>query len=88
MMNKDRKFIERKMEHYNSWLKNNGNNPNSKYPGFPEEIAIEFARKEFVQDFLFRQKNKKAKNEKTIRSSSTKVSAKSSQPSSAKQQIL
>ncbi len=53
---KDRAFIQRKMEHYNKWMLDKNRDPNSRYPGFPEEIAIEVARKEFVNEFLSRPK--------------------------------
>lgn len=82
-MTKDRAFIQRKMDHYNKWMLDTTRDPNSRYPGFPEEIAMEFARKEFVQEFLSRPKKGKVRNEKTIRQPSTEGSPSSSSAISA-----
>jgi len=65
-MIKDRAFIQRKMDHYNKWMLDKTRDPNSRYPGFPEEIAMEFARKEFVNEFLSRPKKVRVKHEKKI----------------------
>jgi hypothetical protein len=65
-MFKDRGFIERKMKHYNEWMFDKNRDPNSKYPGFPEEIAFEFIQKEYVKEFLSRPKKGKVKNEERI----------------------
>jgi hypothetical protein len=77
-MIKDRAFIQRKMDHYNSWMLDRTRDPNSRYPGFPEEIAMEFARKEFVQEFLSRPKKGKVRNEKAVCQPSTESSPSSS----------
>ena len=77
-MIKDRAFIQRKMDHYNKWMLDTTRDPNSRYPGFPEEIAMEFARKEFVNEFLSRPKKVRVKNEKKIR----RISTESNTPSS------
>ena len=77
-MYKDRGFVERKMKHYNLWMLDRNKDPNSRYPGFPEEIAIEFARKEFVQELLSRPKKGKVRNEKTVCKPSTESSTSSS----------
>lgn len=82
-MIKDKNFIQRKMDHYNKWMLDSNRDPNSRYPGFPEEIAMEFARKQFVEEFLSRPKKRKGANEKAICEPSTTVSAKSGVPSSA-----
>ena len=63
IMIKDRAFIQRKMDHYNMWMLDKTRDPNSRYPGFPEEIAMEVARKDFVNEFLSRPK-KTSKYEK------------------------
>ena len=65
-MYKDRGFIERKMKHYNEWMLDKSRDPNSRYPGFPEEIAFEFIQKEYVKEFLSRPKKVKVHNEKTV----------------------
>jgi hypothetical protein len=65
-MFKDRGFIERKMKHYNEWMLDKNRDPNSRYPGFPEEIAFEFIQKEYVKEFLSRPKKGKARHEKTV----------------------
>jgi hypothetical protein len=65
-MFKDRGFIERKMKHYNAWMLDKNRDPNSRYPGFPEEIAFELIQKEFTEEFLARQKKKKNRNEERI----------------------
>ena len=65
-MFKDRGFIERKMKHYNQWMLDKKRDPNSRYPGFPEEIAFEFIQKEYVKEFLSRPKKGKARNEKAV----------------------
>ena len=77
-MIKDRAFIQRKIDHYNKWILDTTRDPNSRYPGFPEEIAMEFARKEFVQEFLSRPKKGKVRNEKTICQPSKQVCDESS----------
>lgn len=77
-MIKDRAFIQRKMDHYNKWMLDKNRDPNSRYPGFPEEIAMEFARKEFVEEFLSRPKKGKVKHEKAICGTSTESSCSSS----------
>jgi hypothetical protein len=74
-MYKDRGFIQRKMDHYNKWMLDKTRDPNSRYPGFPEEIAMEFARKEFVNEFLSRPKKARVKHEKKIRGTSIEVSS-------------
>jgi hypothetical protein len=56
---KDRAFIDRKINHYNKWMLDPKRDPNSRYPGFPEEIATELARKQFVEEFLSRPKKAK-----------------------------
>jgi len=61
-MYKDRGFIERKMKHYNSWMLDKNRDPNSRYPGFPEEIAFNLVEKEFTEEFLTRQLKKKIRN--------------------------
>lgn len=66
VMYKDKDFIERKMKHYNQWMLDSSRDPNSRYPGFPEEIAFEFIQKEYVKDFLSRPKKGSVRNEKTI----------------------
>ena len=58
-MTNNRDFIERKMRHYNTWMLDKNRDPNSRYPGFPEEIAFKLAQKEFTEEFLSRQKQKK-----------------------------
>lgn len=73
-MIKDRAFMQRKMDHYNSWMLDKNRDPNSRYPGFPEEIAFEFARKEFVNEFLSRPKKRKGRDEKTVCQPSTEIS--------------
>jgi hypothetical protein len=78
-MIKDRAFIQRKMDHYNKWMLDKTRDPNSRYPGFPEEIAMEFARKEFVNEFLSRPKKVRVKHEKKIRG----ISVDGSTPSSS-----
>ena len=78
-MYKDKGFIERKMKHYNAWMLDKNRDPNSRYPGFPEEIAFEFIQKEYVKEFLSRPKKGKVRNEKTVRQTSTE----SNQPSSS-----
>jgi hypothetical protein len=65
-MFKDRGFIERKMKHYNAWMLDKNRDPNSRYPGFPEEIAFELIQKEFTEEFLARQKKRKNCNEERI----------------------
>jgi len=77
-MIKDRAFIQRKMDHYNKWMLDTTRDPNSRYPGFPEEIAMEFARKEFVEEFLSRPKKGKVRNEKAVCQSSNAGSPSSS----------
>lgn len=67
-MYKDRGFIERKMKHYNEWMLDKNRDPNSRYPGFPEEIAFEFVQKEYVKEFLSRPRKGKARYEKNISS--------------------
>ena len=73
-MYKDRGFIERKMKHYNAWMLDKNRDPNSKYPGFPEEIAFEFVQKEYVKEFLSRPKKGKVRNEETVRQPSIESS--------------
>ena len=65
-MYKDRGFIERKMKHYNQWMLDKSRDPNSRYPGFPEEIAFKFIEQEYVKEFLSRPKKVKVHNEKTV----------------------
>jgi hypothetical protein len=82
-MYKDRGFIERKMKHYNEWMLDKNRDPNSRYPGFPEEIAFEFIQKEYVKEFLSRPKKVKVRNEKTVCQPSTESSPSSSSTISA-----
>ena len=77
-MYKDKGFIERKMKHYNAWMLDKNRDPNSRYPGFPEEIAFEFIQKEYVKEFLSRPKKGKVRNEKAVRQPSTKSNTSSS----------
>jgi len=79
-MYKDRGFIERKIKHYNAWMLDKNRDPNSRYPGFPEEIAFEFVQKEYVKEFLSRPKKGKVRNEKAVCQPSTEGSP---SPSSA-----
>ena len=77
-MYKDRGFIERKMKHYNQWMLDKSRDPNSRYPGFPEEIAFKFIEQEYIKEYLSRPKKGKASSEKTICQPSEHVSNQSS----------
>jgi len=66
-MFKDRGFIERKMKHYNQWMLDKTREPNSRYPGFPEEIAFKFIEQEYIKEYLSRPKKVRVKHEKKIR---------------------
>ena len=79
-MYKDRGFIERKMKHYNEWMLDKNRDPNSRYPGFPEEIAFKFIEQEYVKEFLSRPKKGKVRREKNIPSTGKQSCQSSSQP--------
>jgi hypothetical protein len=51
-MNQD--FINRKMDHYNQWLKRQDRGDT--YPGFPEEIELLKARKQLQEEFAKRKR--------------------------------
>lgn len=51
----------RKLAHYNEWLLDPNRVAGIPYPGFPEEVAMEKARKAYVEDFTARKTQKVAK---------------------------
>jgi hypothetical protein len=57
----DDSYGTRKLAHYNEWLLDGKRTPGVPYPGFPEDIEMVKARKEYVEDFVARAEVKKAK---------------------------
>ena len=57
----DNSYGTRKLAHYNEWLLDQKRKPGVPYPGFPEDIEAEQARKTYVENFVARKEAKKAK---------------------------
>lgn len=57
----DDSYGTRKLAHYNKWLLSEKRDPGVPYPGFPEDIKMEKARKAYTEDFVARAEVKKAK---------------------------
>lgn len=73
----DDSFGTRKLAHYNAWLLDPKREVGVPYPGFPEEIKMEKARKAYVEDFTAR---KAAKVVKPKAATKAKVTRKGTVP--------
>ena len=48
----DNDYLQRKLDHYNKWLLDPKRDFGSTYPGFPEEIQLEKARKSLAESVV------------------------------------
>lgn len=51
----------RRLAHYNNWLLNEKKDPAERYPGFPEDLHIRFARQKLQEEYAERAEVKKVK---------------------------
>lgn len=76
----DNSFGSRKLAHYNEWLLDPKRPAGEPYPGFPEEIKLEKARKSLQDEYVARAVAKPAKVAAAKRVTKAKTARKSTVP--------